>query len=110
MGLVPFLDFTMIQCNMAHVFLDYYVEAEDNIPQILKERAAADGNSETHECAFQRGWRPVCAAGLRTDKIRGTIGLGVGLYPGGEQGKCWVSWENRALSRSALSPTEVLPV
>ena len=36
-----FQDFAMIQCNMAQVFLDYHMEAEDNVPQILKERAAA---------------------------------------------------------------------
>ena len=35
-----FPDFTMMQCNMAHVFLDCYIEAEDNISQILKEGAA----------------------------------------------------------------------
>ena len=33
----------MIQSNMAHTFLDYYMEADDTIPQILKERAAAGG-------------------------------------------------------------------
>ena len=38
---MPFLDSTMTQCNMAHAFLGYYMEAEDNVPQILKERAAA---------------------------------------------------------------------
>ena len=37
------MDFNMIQCNTAHVFLDYYMEAEDNIPQVLKERAIARG-------------------------------------------------------------------
>ena len=34
--LVPFLDFTIIQCTTAYVFLDYNMEANDNIPQILK--------------------------------------------------------------------------
>ena len=33
------MDYTMIQCNMAHVFLNYYMEAENIIPQILKDRA-----------------------------------------------------------------------
>ena len=60
--IVPFLDFSIIQYNMAHAFLDYYIEADDNIPQILKERAAhEDGNFGT----FQRYWRTVCTAGLR---------------------------------------------
>ena len=40
MGPVPFLDIAMTQCDMAHVFLDYNVEADDHEPQILKERAA----------------------------------------------------------------------
>ena len=31
----------MNQYNVAHVVLDYYMEAEDNVPQILKERTAA---------------------------------------------------------------------
>ena len=38
-----FLDFIMIQCNMEHIFLTYYIEVENNVPQILKERAAARG-------------------------------------------------------------------
>ena len=37
------LDSTTIQCNTAPVFLDYCMEAEDNVPQILKERAAMRG-------------------------------------------------------------------
>ena len=40
-GMCVFLDSTMIQCNRAHVFLDYYTEAEDNVRQIPKERVAA---------------------------------------------------------------------
>ena len=43
LGTCAFMDSTMIQCNMAHVFLAYYMEAEDNVPQILKERAAVRG-------------------------------------------------------------------
>ena len=43
LGTCAFLDFTMIQYNMAHIFLDFYLEAEDNVPQILKERAAVRG-------------------------------------------------------------------
>ena len=43
LGMCAFLDSTTIQCNTAPVFLDYYMEAEDNAPQILKERAAARG-------------------------------------------------------------------
>ena len=42
-GTCAFPDFTIIQCNMADVFLDYYMEAEDNICQILNEGAAARG-------------------------------------------------------------------
>ena len=42
-GTCAFPDFTIIQCNMAHVFLDYYMEAENNIPQTLKERAVVRG-------------------------------------------------------------------
>ena len=38
-----FLDSTMIQWNMAHVSLNHYVEAEDNVPQVLKETAAVRG-------------------------------------------------------------------
>ena len=41
LGHVPFLDFTVIQCNVACIFLEYYREADDNVPQILKERTAA---------------------------------------------------------------------
>ena len=43
LGTCVLLDFTMIQCNTAHVFPGYYMEAENNISQILKERAAARG-------------------------------------------------------------------
>ena len=42
----------MIQCNTTHIFLDYNTEADDNIPQIPKDRATA------------RIW----VAGLSTDK------------------------------------------
>ena len=30
-GICAFLDFTMIPCNMAHVFLYNYMEAKDNL-------------------------------------------------------------------------------
>ena len=43
LGTCAHLDPTMIQCNTAHALLDYYVEAEDNITQTLKERAAVRG-------------------------------------------------------------------
>ena len=38
---VPFLSFTMIQRNRAHTSLDYPMEADDHVLQILKQRAAA---------------------------------------------------------------------
>ena len=41
LGTCAFLDSTITQCDMAHSFLDYYyMEAEDNVPPILKERTA----------------------------------------------------------------------
>ena len=43
LGTCAFLDPTMIQYNMAHAFLEYYMEAEDSTPQLLKERATARG-------------------------------------------------------------------
>ena len=43
LGMWALLDSTMTQCNTAHVFLDHYMEAENSMPQILKERAAARG-------------------------------------------------------------------
>ena len=39
LGLTSFLDFTMNQYISAHAFLDYNMEADDNIAQILKESA-----------------------------------------------------------------------
>ena len=60
--------------NMARAFLDYYMEAEDNVPQILrKELLRENGNSET-TAHCQRGWRTVCATGLRIDKDMGNFG------------------------------------
>ena len=41
LGTHDFLDFTTIQCNMAHIFMDSHLETKDNISQILKKRAAA---------------------------------------------------------------------
>ena len=43
LGTCASLDSTMTQCNTAHVSLNHCMEAEDNVPQILKERAAARG-------------------------------------------------------------------
>ena len=43
LGKGAFLDSTTIQCNMAHGFLGHHREAEDNVLQILRERAAARG-------------------------------------------------------------------
>ena len=33
----------MTQCNTAHASLDYDVEADDDVPQIPREKAAASG-------------------------------------------------------------------
>ena len=72
LGTCAFLDFTMIQWNMAHVFLDYYMEAEDNIPRSWrKELLWEDGNFETYKYTLQRRWKTVCAADLITDKEMG---------------------------------------
>ena len=60
---MPFLDFTMIQCTIAHAFLDCYMEADDSIPQILKERAAVR----------------LFAQLLKHRRIWGTTGLGFGI-------------------------------
>ena len=43
LGTCVFLDFTVIQCNAAQVFLGCYLEAVDDTPQILKKTAAARG-------------------------------------------------------------------
>ena len=43
LGTCASLNPPMTQCNTAHVFLDHYMEAENSMPQILKERAAARG-------------------------------------------------------------------
>ena len=43
LGMCVSLNSTMIQCNIAHVSLNYHLEAKDNVPQILKEIAAATG-------------------------------------------------------------------
>ena len=59
---MSFLDFTVMQCTTAHAFLDSYVEAEDSVPQILKERAAVR-----------------CLHSWLTIRNGGTIGLGFGL-------------------------------
>ena len=40
---ISFLNFTVIWCTTAHAFLDCYLEADDTIPQILKERAVVRG-------------------------------------------------------------------
>ena len=37
------LDFTLIQCNTAHTFLNHSREAENNAPQVLKEKEAVRG-------------------------------------------------------------------
>ena len=37
------LDPTTIQCKMAHVSLNHDLEAENNVPQILNDSAAARG-------------------------------------------------------------------
>ena len=67
------LDPTMMQCNMAHASLNCYMEAEDNAPQILKEGAAARGWRLRNPQHTQRGWRPVCAARLSTDRDAGNF-------------------------------------
>ena len=41
LGTCAFPGSTIIQCNVAHVFLNYFMEVKDNIPQIIKEKAAA---------------------------------------------------------------------
>ena len=41
LGICASLDSTRIQCNTAHVSLNHYMEAKDNIQQILKDRAGA---------------------------------------------------------------------
>ena len=62
----------IIQWNTAHVFLNHYMEAED--PRSWRrELLREDGDSETHKGTFQRGWRPVCAAGLTSDKDMGNF-------------------------------------
>ena len=66
-----------------------------------------DGDSETHKCTSQKGWVTVCTDSLRPDRIWGASGHAFGLYCSGEPWKCWVSWDNRAPSRSALSLPEV---
>ena len=41
LGTCASLDSTMTQYSTAPISLNYYMEAEDSVPQILKERAAA---------------------------------------------------------------------
>ena len=55
LGMCASLDSTMIQCNTAPASLNHYGEAEDNIPLILKERAAARGWRLTPTRAPSRG-------------------------------------------------------
>ena len=43
LGMCDFLDSTTILYNIAYVFLDQYKEADDKVPQILKERDSARG-------------------------------------------------------------------
>ena len=102
------LDSTMIQCNMAHVSLDHYMEAEDNIQQIQKERAVQeDGNSESHKRTFQRGWRSACTAGSKTDKEVGNFWAWFWLLGWWGARKVLGLQENRAPSRSAPSTSKV---
>ena len=41
LGTCASLGSTMIPFNVTHVFPNHYMEAEDNVPQILQERPAA---------------------------------------------------------------------
>ena len=60
------------QCNMAQVSLDYYLEAEDSVPQILKERAAMRGwELQNAQVYIPEGMETYCTASLRTDKDMG---------------------------------------
>ena len=72
MGLVSFLDFTMIQRSTAHVFLDHYMEVEDDEPHILKERAAARGGQLRNPWVhFPEEIQNCSCSQLRTNKNMG---------------------------------------
>ena len=43
LGMCASLECSIIQHNMAHISLNHYMEAEKNVPRILKVRAAVKG-------------------------------------------------------------------
>ena len=91
-------------------FVDSYVETESRASQILKERLLGeDGNSETHQCTFQTGWRSVCMTSLRTDKEMGTFWAWFGLQPFAEQETFWVSWKASEQECSQPCPPRLDP-
>ena len=51
-----------------------------------RELLQEDGHSETYKSTFQRGWRPVCTAGLRIDKDMGDSWHGFGYILVGSKG------------------------
>ena len=74
LGLVPFLDFNMTQGNPAQAFLDYYIEVEDKVPQILKESCCDRMESLKPMNVLPRGDGKLCSQ-LKM-RIWGTTGLG----------------------------------
>ena len=90
-------------------------------PRSWRELLRGDGDSETHKCTVQRGWRTVCAAGLRTDKDMGNFwawfwliaiwGAKEVLSPVGEKGseqECSQSLWDRNLVNQNLFPSTLI--
>ena len=79
-GLVPVLDFTLVQCNTAHVLLDYNTETDDDSPDPEGESCCARMATLRPMCVLSRGngeqFAQLVPAHVRT---RGSIGLGFGF-------------------------------
>ena len=50
-----------------------YMETGSSAPQVPRELLPEGGDSETHTCTFQRGWRTVWGTSLRTGKEMGNF-------------------------------------
>ena len=75
LGKCASLDSTMTQCNTAHASLNHYRRLRTMDPRSWRrELQREDGNSETHKCTCQRGWRSICVTGWCTDKDVGNFG------------------------------------
>lgn len=80
----------MMQCTMAPAFLDCYTEADDNIAQILKERAAEGGG----QCRFLPERLGNCLCGWFKIRIWGILGFLAYSLSGdqGSAGSCGKGW------------------